>query len=163
MKYFSISMFIFILVSIIFLSFSFLFGQSVIRNAELLVINKIPSVPSYDTIIVKIYPVGTFFRPVDEDNSYMQYVPLVSQRNTRPNNRYITGGEKKIIPFDSSQPVEDQTNTFYRINHDGTEGAGGYIDISVGYGKYKVDLLANPFGEGYEIFDTFTVDWSDFD
>ena len=116
-----------------------------------------------DTIKVRIYPVGTFFHPVNEFNTYMEYSPLLSPGNTTSENRFITGGEKDIIPYSTELIGDDRLKAYFRINHDGTWNSRD-IDITVGYGKYKIDIFYDSSnGQGWKIIKSFTMDWSDFD
>lgn len=91
----------------------------------------------------------------------MKYSPQLGSINNLFTKHYITGGEKYIIPYSSL--MSDSLPSLFRINQDGSTGAS-VCDLTAGYGKYKIDIYYDSSkGNGWELIETFTMDWSDFD
>ncbi|MBL8007235.1 MAG: hypothetical protein JNJ56_06860, partial [Ignavibacteria bacterium] len=97
----------------------------------------------------------------DDSNTYMKYSPLLGSRNYSGVKKYVTGGEKYLIPFKPG--MADVRLALIRVNQDGTSGAS-VCDLTAGYGKYRIDVFYDSSkGNGWELIRSFTMDWSDSD
>jgi hypothetical protein len=128
-------------------------------QAEMLIKNRLP--PGFSEIKVRIFPIGLFFSNGEPLNLYY---PGTTKETHPEGFQWLTGRESPtLVRFDSTRSPEYNRASYFKIDHDAVS-TNEDCQISVGYGKYQIEILYN-FGTslGWQTIKTFKMDWSDSD